>query len=108
MSIPLSSLQFSFKDTLGGHQVLAHQDDTPIGKLEWAAGTGKIHEVFVAKQHRRKGVATALLKHSRKIAQDKGLKVPTHSERRSNAGDNWAQSLGEQLPERKSDRESRV
>ena len=104
----LSSLQFSFQDTIGGHQVLAHQDSKPIGKREWASGTGKIHEVFVSKPHRRKGVATALLNESRKIAKDKGLKVPVHSERRSDAGDSWAQSLGEKLPERKSDRELRV
>jgi len=108
MAASLSSLQFSFKDTIGGHQVLAHQDDEPIGKLEWAAGNGLIQKVYVAKPHRRKGVATALLTESRRIAKDKGLKVPAHSERRSDAGESWAKSLGEKLPERKNDRELRV
>jgi GNAT superfamily N-acetyltransferase len=101
----LSPTQFSFVNTVGGHQILAHQESKPIGKLEWAEGTGKIQEVFVTKPHRRKGVATAMLTESRKVAKDKGLKVPIHSERRSDAGENWAKSLGEKLPERKSDRE---
>lgn len=104
----LSSLQFSFNDVIGHHRVMAHIGDKPVGTLEWAKGTGKIHEVFVTKPHRRKGIATALLAQSRQIAQEKGLKEPIHSERRSDAGQAWAKSTGDALPERISDREARV
>jgi GNAT superfamily N-acetyltransferase len=104
----LSPVQFSFTNTIGGHQVLAHVDNKPVGKLEWAKGTGKIHEVFVTKPHRRKGIATAMLEQSRTIAKEKGLQTPVHSERRSDDGQAWAASTKDKLPERKSDRESRV
>jgi len=101
----LSPVQFSFTNTIGHHQVTAHIDDKPVGKLEWAKGTGKIHEVFVLKPYRRKGIATSLLAQSRQIAQEKGLKEPVHSERRSDAGQDWAASTGDSLPARKSDRQ---
>jgi GNAT superfamily N-acetyltransferase len=104
----LSPVQFSFTNTIGGHQVLAHVDSKPVGKLEWAKGTGKIHEVFVTKPHRRKGIATAMLEQSRTIAKEKGLQTPVHSERRSDDGQAWAASTKDKLPERKSDRESRI
>ena len=106
MSAPLSSLQFTFKDTLGGHQVTAHIDDKPVGLLEWAAGgKGQIENVKVLPEHRRRGVATALLGEARRVASEREILPPAHSERRSDAGDAWAKSLGEDLPERKSDRE---
>lgn len=104
MSAPLSSLQFLFKDTIGGHQVTAHADNKPVGVLEWA-GSGHIENVKVFAEHRRKGIATALLNESRRVAQEKGLESPRHSARRSESGDAWARSLGEPLPERKTDRE---
>jgi GNAT superfamily N-acetyltransferase len=101
----LSSLQFSFSDVIGHHRVRAHLGDKPIGTLEWAKGTGKIHEVLVMKPHRRKGIATALLAQAKQAAQEKGLKEPVHSERRSDDGQAWAASTGDPLPERKGDRE---
>ena len=91
-----------------GHQVLAHVDNKPVGKLEWAGATGKIQEVFVSKPHRRKGIATSMLEQSRTIAKEKGLQTPVHSERRSDDGQAWAESTKDKLPERKSDRELRI
>jgi GNAT superfamily N-acetyltransferase len=104
----LNPIQFSFTNTIGGHQVLAHVDNKPVGKLEWAKATGKIQEVFVSKPHRRKGIATSMLEQSRTMAKKKGLNAPVHSERRSDEGQAWAASTKDNLPERKSDRESRV
>jgi GNAT superfamily N-acetyltransferase len=104
----LSPVQFSFHKTMVGHQVLAHVDNKPVGKLEWAGATGKIQEVFVSKPHRRKGIATSMLEQSRTMAKEKGLQTPVHSERRSDDGQAWAASTKDKLPERKSDRELRI
>jgi len=104
----LSPVQFSFHKTMVGHQVLAHVDNKPVGKLEWAGATGKIQEVFVSKPHRRKGIATSMLEQSRTMAKEKGLNPPVHSERRSDDGQAWAESTKDKLPERKSDRELRI
>lgn len=101
----LSNLQFSFAHNIGGHQVTATLGEEPVGLLDWAKATGKIEKITVAKEHRRKGIATALLAEGKRVAKEKGLKEPIHSERRSEAGDAWAKSLKEPLPTRKSDRE---
>ena len=102
----LSALQFSYRKDLGGHEVTASIKDKPVGMINWAGGgKGQIEKIFVAPEHRRKGIATALLGESRRIAKEKDILPPAHSERRSEAGDAWAKSLKEPLPKRKSDRE---
>lgn len=84
----------------------AFLNDKPVGRLIWSSrGTGTIEKVHVDNEYRRQGIATALLAESRKYAKNQKLAAPTHSQRRSPAGDAWAQSLKEELPERKSDSE---
>lgn len=59
--------------------------------------SGVIQAMGVHPEHRRQGVATAMLQ-----AAHKAGVTPVHSPDRSDAGDAWARSLGVDLPERKS------
>ena len=59
------------------------------GFIKWHPHTGEILDVFVGREDRRKGIATAMLKESRRIAKEKGLAVPKHSKKRSDMGDAW-------------------
>ena len=98
-----ADLTFTFKPASMSkyHYVEAHLNDQGVGGMEWHAGTGKIRQITVAEEHRRKGIATALLGEGRRIASSsRGVKSPRHSEERTNEGEAWARSLGERLPRR--------
>jgi len=65
-----------------------------------------IMDIFYVKpEHRRKGVATSMFHAAKDMAREQGLQEPSHSQSRSDAGEGWVQSLGEQAPARVSDRE---
>lgn len=69
--------------------------------MEWDANTGDILGLGVAPAHRRQGVATAMYREAhRRAVQDPSIHPPRHSHARTEAGEAWAQSLGEDLPPR--------
>jgi ribosomal protein S18 acetylase RimI-like enzyme len=79
-----------------------------VGFMEWEKSEGsesatEILEIEVSPEHRRKGLATAALKHSQTVARaSKGaIPIPSHSPQRTPEGDAWAKSTGDTLPPRK-------
>jgi GNAT superfamily N-acetyltransferase len=65
-----------------------------IAGFSWQEDSGKIVSVWVHKNYRRQGIATALLRLARRI------QPITMSGARTDDGDAWARSLSESLPER--------
>jgi ribosomal protein S18 acetylase RimI-like enzyme len=79
-----------------------------VGFIEWEKSEGsesatEILEIEVSPEHRRKGLATAALRHSQTVARaSKGaIPMPRHSPQRTPEGDAWAKSTGDTLPPRK-------
>jgi GNAT superfamily N-acetyltransferase len=101
----LNNTQFALSSEIGHHAITAHINTEPIGRMTWAKATGKIAKVYVRPEHRRTGVATAMFHAAKDMAREQGLQEPSHSQSRSDAGEGWVQSLGEQAPARVSDRE---
>ena len=98
----LSPVQFSFRPGRGDPDgmrsnpaVLAHTGGKQIGRLAWAEGhrypfdqiNGQIQDVHVVPEHRRKGVATGMLKYARGI--DPSVK---HSPDQTEDGQEWAEN----------------
>ena len=78
------------------HQVTAHTPDgAQVGSLMWHKDSNELGSVRVAEEHQRRGVATAMW--NRAIQANPKL---THSAERSHAGDQWAKSVGGELPDR--------
>jgi GNAT superfamily N-acetyltransferase len=76
-----------------------HPDEGIIGQLHLGFvrqnGRRKVRNIFVKKEHQRKGIATAMWNY----AEANGFK-PQHSDDRTDAGEAWARSLGKRLPPR--------
>lgn len=82
------------------HMYTAHHKDNEVGWLNVSEGGG-ISDINVAKEHQRKGVATAMFNHAIGMAGkilDTGVRVPypEHSGHRTPSGDAWAKSTGPQ------------
>jgi GNAT superfamily N-acetyltransferase len=79
------------------HVYTAHHKDDQIGYLHVSQGGG-ISDMAVAKEHQRKGVATAMFNHAVGMAGKNvnGVRVPhpEHSGHRTPSGDAWAKSTG--------------
>jgi ribosomal protein S18 acetylase RimI-like enzyme len=90
------SLSFDRGTSSYPHQILATTaGGTMAGYLHWNADTGRIDEVHVEPEHRRKGLATQMYR----AALSSGEPI-VHSAQRTDSGDAWAQSLDEPLPKR--------
>ena len=70
-----------------------------LAYIEWEPG-GELYYIKVPAEYRRQGVATRLWKSAQEHARESGLPSLTHSQYRTNDGDSWAKSLGEELPTR--------
>jgi hypothetical protein len=87
------------------HLELFSNDHSPVGRLEWSHETGEIHNIDVAKNHRRRGVATAAYQLAHRLASEYGVTPPKHSRDRSDQGDAWARAVGGELPTRLTSRD---
>ncbi len=89
------------------HEIQAIDKDTNtrVGSMQWTY-TGRLWEIEVDREHRRKGLATAMWNFGEKIATqaynkgvNKHIPIPEHSVFRTDDGDAWAQSTGDTVPE---------
>jgi GNAT superfamily N-acetyltransferase len=81
------------------HMVTAYKEGREVGKLEWTAKEVKNVETYP--EHRRQGVATALWNEGHRLAETNArIPAPKHSSQRTNAGNEWARSVGGRLPRR--------
>ena len=78
----------------GYHAVAAAHDGQIIGHLTWGPGRTKINRLWVHPQYRRHGVADALYQRSKWV--EPGLQ---HHTDRTEAGDAWARSVSDEVPE---------
>ena len=62
--------------------------------------TGRIENVEVSSEERRKGVATSMYEMARKLAQESrgAIPYPEHSPARTATGDKWARAVGGYVP----------
>jgi hypothetical protein len=89
-----------FQKGTGKHSLVVNKPDgTRIAWISWQEYTGEIKYIEVRKDqfhnYRRRGIATALLKLAREYAPIK------HATDRTPDGERWAQSLNEELPDRR-------
>lgn len=68
--------------------IAAFRGDQVVGRLQPAMG--QVHLIEVATEHRRQGVATAMMEHARRLHGPQFR----HGSKRSNAGDAWARAVG--------------
>jgi GNAT superfamily N-acetyltransferase len=78
------------------------KNENIVGRISWHPRTGVVQWVQTEKEHRRKGVATALWKKANDLSEKTGIKAPQHSAHRWNEGDAWAKSVGGRLPQKRS------
>jgi GNAT superfamily N-acetyltransferase len=82
------------------HRVVVRKEGREIGQLSWSPRHGEITDVFVDKEHRRKGIAGGMFSHAAHISsQFDTVPPPHHSPHRTAEGDAWARAVGGNLPE---------
>ena len=67
--------------------------------IDWEP-SGELYYIKVPAEYRRQGIATRLWEAAKEHARKFGLPIPTHSQYRTDEGDAWAKSLGDELPPR--------
>jgi GNAT superfamily N-acetyltransferase len=81
------------------HRITAHDGEgNQVGTLEWSSEDDEIKDVYVAKEHRRKGIAKAMYHLAFKLSSEYNVYPPEHSESRSPEGDAWAKAVGGYVP----------
>jgi len=78
---------------------IAVQLEDDAAYIEWEP-SGELYYIKVPVEYRRQGIATRLWKSAQDYATHFGLPALSHSQYRTNEGDAWAKSLGENLPPR--------
>jgi ribosomal protein S18 acetylase RimI-like enzyme len=75
--------------------IIAKQGNEWRGDFTWHKSTGVIQTVHVNPEHRRKGIATAMLQEAqRQAALHNHIPAPVHSSQLSDDGKAWKDSLG--------------
>lgn len=73
-----------------------------VGHMQWSGDewNGRIWDVAVHEEHRRRGLGTAMYQKAKNIAENSNGRIvpPTHSDTRTPAGDAWAEKVGGDLP----------
>ncbi|MGY1620584.1 GNAT family N-acetyltransferase [Geodermatophilus sp. SYSU D00965] len=95
----LSGEQARAAGVAGRHQVAA---------LRWWTGTGLVHQVYVAPQHRRRGVAGKLVQAAYGIQAARGLPGLHGDGRRTDDGERWRAGLPDFLAWRLAPRSERL
>lgn len=97
----LPDRRLQFTAVTDGRRCSVHALDDLIvcGSLRWLIyendpDIGEIGYIYVPAEHRRHGIATALLKAARAYAEHYGIPAPRHSTRRTELGDAWARADG--------------
>lgn len=70
----------------------AYKRDVNVGRIQWVTETGEIVHLYVPRDCRRQGIATRLYQAASKE------NLVRHSHQRTDDGQAWALSLGDQLP----------
>lgn len=77
-----------------------HDAENKIGWIRWQSNDeGRIAHIEIAKEYRRRGLATFLYDYAKTISLEKGITPPRHHEVRTEAGEEWANSIGDEVPE---------
>ena len=91
--------QFNFinaeDNTSGYHRMEANLEGKQVGKLDFDPETGRINHVHVDPEHRRKGIATELLKQASNYAYREGYATPEHGPKKDMTEDGlaWSKSV---------------
>ncbi len=64
-----------------------------IAYMRYRKDSGRIEDISVDQEHRRKGVATGMYKHAKDMAEAKGIVSPVHSQVKTPDGEAWANSV---------------
>jgi ribosomal protein S18 acetylase RimI-like enzyme len=96
------NLSFNHERVGSLHYLEATSGDEVVGKLNWVHSSGRISGIYVPKEHRRKGIATAMYNHAVKLSDtNRNISKPKLTDDRTNDGEAWARSLGVRLPRRR-------
>jgi len=80
--------------TAAGAEAGGVRGDQQVGAVRWWTGSGLVHQLYVAPQHRRKGIATALVTAAFGVQAARG-RPPLHGDgRRTDDGEAWRAGLG--------------
>jgi GNAT superfamily N-acetyltransferase len=84
-----------------GHFVFAkepHEGNT-VGYMNWSTEGGKINDIHVDPDWRRKGIATGMFNFAQNLAASSPTILrPKHSRQRTESGDAWAKTVGGYIP----------
>jgi GNAT superfamily N-acetyltransferase len=105
----LNNVQFRFEDTpdepFERYAINAYNKETNehLGFMSWSghpgSDAGMLQSIDVAPEHQRKGIATGMFNHARKLSdKNPSIHEIQHSNFRTLDGDDWAQSTGHYVP----------
>lgn len=76
------------------NNVSVYDEHAIVGFLMWdGAEDGRIEDLYVTPDYRRKGLATKLWNEATEYATNNNLATPAHSETRTLLGDLWAKTM---------------
>jgi len=99
---PTATTLLAFSDARYAHGAVLTGDDAraagvrgdqQVAAVRWWTGTGLVHQLYVAPQHRRKGIATALTSAAFGIQAVRGLPALHGDGRRTDDGEAWRAGL---------------
>jgi GNAT superfamily N-acetyltransferase len=93
--VAFSDARFADGDVLGAEQAQrARVDGTrQVAALRWWPGTGLVHQLYVAAEHRRRGVAGKLVRVAFGVQAARGLPALRGDGRRTELGEEWRRGL---------------
>lgn len=66
--------------------------------MEWEKSFGNIEDIYVHPDARRQGIASSMWDLAHQVSKETRTPTPQHSSQRTLEGDEWAKSVGGQLP----------
>lgn len=94
-------LDFHYEKVGKLHYLEAQKEGEVVGKLNWEHPSGNISGIYVPKEHRRKGIATALFTEGKRLSAERGIPTPKITNDQTNEGEAWVKSLGVRVPKNK-------
>jgi|TARA_R110000787_G_scaffold336_8_gene1223 GNAT superfamily N-acetyltransferase len=97
-SIDWESLNHKYNGDEFTHRLDFFNNSGAIGFIEWDRDSGEVEKIYVGDKIRRNGVGTYIWDTAEEWAEENQELPPEHSSRRSKDGDEFAKSMGGNIP----------
>ena len=97
------SLNYRYSSTEDEHRIDLSNNSGAVGFIVWNIDGGEVERFHVGDKIRRLGIGTHLWELATEYSEEHGFDPPAHSDRRTQEGDAFAQSVGGHIPNLKDD-----